>query len=218
MKNFVSYLRVSTQRQGASGLGLEAQREIIKQSVGSTVAEFVEVESGRKTERPALHAALAVCRRDGCTLVVAKLDRLARNLNFLTALLSSDVEIFFCDFPQANKMVLHIIGAIAQYEAELISQRTRAALEAKKAQGTKLGKPENLMNVHYEAVAKSNETNRAKWHDNANNRRATAYLLTLPKMTLREYAERLNADGFCTGTGKPFHGSQVGRLLARAGA
>lgn len=143
MKNetqYVAYLRVSTQKQGYSGLGLEAQREIIHKHLQDKVpvAEYIEIESGRKKERPKLKEALSLCRKEGATLIVAKLDRLARNVSFLSNLLESDVEIVFCDFPQANKMVLHILSAISQYEAELIAVRTKSALQAKKARGFKL--------------------------------------------------------------------------------
>ena len=103
----MSYLRVSTQKQGHSGLGLESQREIIQNHLYETppITEFIEVESGRKKDRPKLKEALDLCRKTGATLIVAKLDRLARNVSFLSNLLESDVEIIFCDFPQANKMV-----------------------------------------------------------------------------------------------------------------
>ena len=180
---FVAYLRVSTQRQGYSGLGLEAQREIIHNYLGETkpIFEYVEVESGRKTDkgRPKLKEALSQCRTYGAKLIVAKLDRLARNVSFLSALLESDVEIVFCDFPQANKMVLHILASISQYEAELISTRTKQALAAKKARGCKLGNPEHLLEKHEVAIAKSNETNRKKAADNPNNKRAVAMLKAL---------------------------------------
>ena len=111
---YVAYLRVSTQKQGYSGLGLEAQREIIQKYLRdkTPVAEFVEIESGRKKDRPKLKEALSLCRKIEATLIVAKLDRLARNVSFL-----SNLEIVFCDSPQANKMVLHILSAISQYEA-----------------------------------------------------------------------------------------------------
>ena len=140
MKNgtqYVAYLRVSTQKQGYSGLGLEAQREITHKHLRNKVpvAEYIEIESGRKKERPKLKEALSLCRKEGAILIVAKLDRLARNVSFLSNLLESDVEIVFCDFPQANKMVLHILSAISQYEAELIAVRTKSALQAKKARG-----------------------------------------------------------------------------------
>ena len=162
-QKYVAYLRVSTQKQGYSGLGLEAQREIIRNHLHDTtpVAEFVEVESGRKSDRPKLKEALALCRKDGATLIVAKLDRLARSVSFLSNLLESDVDIVFCDFPQANKMVLHIISAISQYEAELIAARTKASLQAKKARGFKLGNPEHLLDKHQEAIQNSIKTNQS---------------------------------------------------------
>ena len=146
---YVAYLRVSTQKQGFSGLGLEAQKEIIQNHLReiTPIAEYTEIESGRKTDkgRPQLRKALEHCRKEGATLIVAKLDRLARNVSFLSRLLENDVEIVFCDFPQANKMVLHILAAISQNEAELIATRTRQALAAKKARGSKLGNPEHLL-------------------------------------------------------------------------
>lgn len=146
---YVAYLRVSTQKQGYSGLGLEAQREIIQKYLRdkTPVVEFVEIESGRKKDRPKLKEALSLCRKTEATLIVAKLDRLARNVSFLSNLLENDVEIVFCDFPQANKMVLHILSAISQYEAELIAARTKSALQAKKARGFRLGNPEHLRGV-----------------------------------------------------------------------
>ena len=172
---YVSYLRVSTQKQGYSGLGIEAQKEIIQnylRGAAPIAAEYIEVESGRKTdkERPQLRSALEHCRKEGATLIVAKLDRLARNVSFLSSLLENEVEIVFCDFPQANKMVLHILAAISQYEAELIATRTKQALAAKKARGTKLGNPEHLLNKHREAVANSNRTNSEKARINPNNK------------------------------------------------
>ena len=218
---YVAYLRVSTQRQGYSGLGLEAQREIIQNYLGDTkpIFEFTEVESGRKTDkgRPKLKEALSLCRTYGVKLIVAKLDRLARNVSFLSALLESDVEIVFCDFPQANKMVLHILASISQYEAELISTRTKQALAAKKARGCKLGNPEHLMNKHKEAIAKSNETNRKKAEENPNNKRAIAMLRILVEQgkTLSEMTNILNNEGFVTSQGHEFRVSQVSVLLKR---
>lgn len=173
---YVSYLRVSTRKQGYSGLGLEAQREIIAKHLRGQepLAEFVEVESGRHNNRPKLKEALELCRRTGANLIVAKMDRLSRNVAFTSQLLESDVEIVFCDFPQANKMMIHIVSAIAQYEAELTASRTKQALKAKKRQGYKLGNPEHLLNKLDEAVRKSNVTNRRKARENPNNKRAVA--------------------------------------------
>ena len=218
---FVAYLRVSTQRQGYSGLGLEAQREIIHNYLREKkpIFEYVEVESGRKTDkgRPKLKEALSQCRTHGAKLIVAKLDRLARNVSFLSALLESDVEIIFCDFPQANKMVLHILASISQYEAELISTRTKQALAAKKARGCKLGNPEHLLDKHTEAIANSNATNRKKAANNPNNKRAVAMLKVLAAqgMTLTEMTDKLNNEGFVTSKGYQFRPSQVFVLLKR---
>ena len=148
---------------------------------------------------------------------MAKLDRLARNTAFVSRLLENDIEIVFCDFPQANKLVLHIIAAIAEYEANLISTRTKQSLQAKKARGVKLGKPENLIDNLHTAINKSNETNRRKALDNPNNRRAIALLRTLVDkgMSLTQMAETLNAEGFVAPRGGKFKASQVDVLLKR---
>lgn len=218
---YVAYLRVSTQKQGYSGLGLEAQKEIIQSYLKDTqpIAEYIEVESGRKTDkgRPQLRAALSHCRKDGATLVVAKLDRLARNVSFLSSLLENDVEIIFCDFPQANKMVLHILAAISQYEAELIATRTRQALAAKKARGFTLGNPEHLMDKHNEAISNSNRTNREKAKSNPNNKRAVAMLKILVERgySLRQMSDTLNDEGFTTSRGCKFRPSTVSILIRR---
>lgn len=218
-QKYVAYLRVSTQKQGYSGLGLEAQREIIHNHLHDTtlIAEFVEVESGRKSDRPKLKEALALCRKDGATLIVAKLDRLARSVSFLSNLLESDVEIVFCDFPQANKMVLHIISAISQYEAELIAARTKASLQAKKARGFKLGNPEHLLNKHKQAIQNSIRTCRVKADNNPNNKRAVAMLRILMKenRSYSEMASILNQEGFVTSRGCSFTKSTVYKLIKR---
>lgn len=218
-EKYVAYLRVSTQKQGFSGLGLEAQKEIIKNYLHTKIpiAEFTEVESGRKTDRPKLKDALALCRTTGATLIVAKLDRLARNVSFLSNLLESDVDIVFCDFPQANKMVLHILAAISQYEAELTASRTKAALQAKKARGEKLGNPEHLMDKHEQAIAKSNQTNSDKAKNNPNNKRAVAFLKVMISQdkSLQEMTNILNNEGFVTAKGCRFVPATVKRLIKR---
>lgn len=218
---YVAYLRVSTQKQGYSGLGVEAQKQLIHNYLSDKIpiAEYIEVESGRKTDRgrPKLKEALELCRKTGAKLIVAKLDRLARNVAFLSQLLESDVDIVFCDFPQANKMVLHILAAISQYEAELVATRTKQALAAKKAQGYTLGNPEHLMDKLDEAVAKSVETNKRKAEENPNNKRAAAMLKVLAKegRTLQEMADYLNEQGFTTSKGYRFSRSSVYVLLKR---
>ena len=216
---YVAYLRVSTQRQGTSGLGLQAQQEIIQKYLnGKTpIAEFVEVESGRKSDRPKLHEALELCKKKKATLIVAKMDRLSRNVTFTSQLLDSGIEIVFCDFPRANRLVLTIIAAISEYEAGLIRQRTKAALQVKKEQGCQLGKPENLMRNLGKAIANSRKINQERAHNNPNNKRAVAILRSLVNKTTNysEMARVLNDEGFLTSRGGRFSAKQVSILLNR---
>lgn len=216
---YVAYLRQSTKKQEISGLGIEAQREIIQKFLGQEkpVAEYVETESGKKTDRPKLAEALALCRKTKSTLIVAKLDRLSRNVAFTSKLLESDVEIKFCDFPEANRLVLHIIASIAEYEAGLISQRTKQSLKAKKARGIQLGKPENLTNNLDRAIDNSKRAIQNKAKNNPNNKRAVAMLKVLveQELSLSEMARRLNDEGFITSQGKKFTAWQVSVLIKR---
>ncbi|WP_121886506.1 recombinase family protein [Sphingomonas sp. PP-F2F-G114-C0414] len=141
----VTYVRVSTARQGASGLGLDAQRSAVQSyasGVGlSIIAEFVEVESGKRADRPQLTAALAACMLHRATLVIAKLDRLARNVHFISGLMESRCEFVAVDMPHANPLTLHLMAAMAEHEAAAISERTKAALAAAKVRGVRLGNP-----------------------------------------------------------------------------
>jgi DNA invertase Pin-like site-specific DNA recombinase len=143
-RGFVSYLRVSTRRQGESGLGLEAQRSAVARHVGDgrLVGEYLEVESGAKSDRLQLAAALAHARVTNSILIIAKLDRLARNVHFITGLMESGVDFIATDLPSANKLTIHILAAVAEYEREQISLRIKAALAAAKARGVKLGSPD----------------------------------------------------------------------------
>jgi DNA invertase Pin-like site-specific DNA recombinase len=140
---FVSYLRVSTARQGRSGLGLEAQREAVADFLNGgnwqLVKEFVEVESGKKAERPQLEKAFQLCRLTGAKLVIAKLDRLSRDAHFLLGLEKAGVDFVAADMPQANKLTIGIMAVMAQHEREMISERTKAALAAAKRRGVVLG-------------------------------------------------------------------------------
>jgi DNA invertase Pin-like site-specific DNA recombinase len=144
-KSFIAYYRVSTDKQGKSGLGLEAQRQAVTDFINGNgnkiLAEFTEVESGRKNNRPELVKALAACKKHKAKLVIAKLDRLARNVAFISNLMESGVDFVAVDMPDANRLTVHILAAVAEHERVIISQRTKAALKAAKARGVKLGSP-----------------------------------------------------------------------------
>jgi DNA invertase Pin-like site-specific DNA recombinase len=145
---YVAYYRVSTDRQGKSGLGLDAQRGAVQQRLNGgrwqLVDEFVEIESGKRAKRPKLDAALAACKKHKAKLIVAKLDRLSRNVGFIHKLIGSGVEVLFADLPELNgamgKFMLITMANVAELEAGLISERTKAALKAAKARGVKLGR------------------------------------------------------------------------------
>lgn len=139
---YIAYYRVSTQRQGRSGLGLEAQRKaVIDQLCGDhqLISEYTEVESGGRNDRPKLSEALSACRLHRAKLIIAKLDRLARNVAFVSNLMEAGVEFEAVDLPQANRLTIHILAAVAEHEARMISDRTRSALAAAKARGVRLG-------------------------------------------------------------------------------
>jgi DNA invertase Pin-like site-specific DNA recombinase len=141
--NFIAYYRVSTQKQGVSGLGLDAQRAAVHNYLNGgnwrLVAEVLEIEWGKRSDRPKLAEALRLCRLHNAALIIAKLDRLARNVAFVSALMESGIEFTAVDFPQANRLTVHILAAVAEHEAKMISERTKVALAAAKARGKKLG-------------------------------------------------------------------------------
>jgi DNA invertase Pin-like site-specific DNA recombinase len=142
--DYIAYYRVSTEEQGISGLGMEAQQEAVRRFIGQRgqiIAEYTEVESGRKNNRPQLSAALEACKTRRATLVIAKLDRLARNVHFISGLMESKVDFQAVDMPDANRLTIHILAAVAEHEREMISQRTKAALAQAKARGKRLGNP-----------------------------------------------------------------------------
>jgi DNA invertase Pin-like site-specific DNA recombinase len=147
MKHFVTYCRVSTKMQGRNGLGMESQtdtvRRFVEKAEGTIISEYCEVESGGKTdrERQELAKALAECRRVGATLLVAKLDRLSRNAEFLLRLQNAGVDFVCCDCPNVDRFTCGILALVAQRERELISERTKAALQAAKRRGVRLGTP-----------------------------------------------------------------------------
>lgn len=216
MKQLIAYYRVSTQKQGNSGLGLEAQRSTVvdhaHRTNGSVIAEFTEVESGKNNSRVQLAAAIAAAKRTGATLVIAKLDRLARNAGFIFALRDAGVSFVACDIPEANTLTVGIFAVMAQHEAELISTRTRAALAAKKQRGDKLGTPANLTD---EAKAKGRAAHARNAANNPNTKTAKGYAVLLRNSgaSLRKMADTLNAEGFKTPRGGQFSAVQVARLL-----
>jgi DNA invertase Pin-like site-specific DNA recombinase len=225
MAAIIGYLRVSTKGQGESGLGLEAQRAAVdayaRQSGAAVTNWYTEVESGKLADRPELAKALAHARRSKATLVVAKLDRLARNVAFLSTLMDSTVPFVACDNPQANRLTLHILAAVAEAEAVAISQRTKAALAAYKARGGKLGAElPQCRNLNPEAVAKG----RQRSAESRTKAAAEAYADLLPTvqqlrtsgLPLQAIADKLNADGHTTRRGKPWNPVQVLRILERA--
>ena len=160
MKQFAVYIRVSTRKQGSSGLGLESQQKIcgefIKSQGGEKVAEFKDVESGTHRDRKGLLAAIDYCKRNDCALVIAKLDRLARDVEFCFKVVNTGIEIHFVDMPQMSTLLLGVFATVAQYERELTSDRTTKALAAKKARGEALGGATDAWRDAY--GAKSDET------------------------------------------------------------
>lgn len=225
---FVSYLRVSTDGQGRSGLGLEAQRQAVAayvtQASGEVVAEFQEVESGKRADRPQLAAALSACRTRRAVLVIAKLDRLARNARFLLSVVegSGEAGVVFCDLPTVpagpvGKFLLTQMAAVAELEAGLISQRTRAALAVAKARGVRLGNPSPTPATAAMAAAARQARSR-QVADRAGDVLAVVRQVRAEgASSLRAIATALHAHGVRTPTGKEhWSAAQVRRLLTHA--
>jgi DNA invertase Pin-like site-specific DNA recombinase len=213
----VAYYRVSTAKQGVSGLGLEAQRAAVEahaRAAGLTIgAEFVEVETGTsKRARVEIHRAIAEAKRTGAVLLIAKLDRLARNVHFISGLMESGVSFVAVDNPSVTPLTLHVLAAVAEQEAQMISARTTAALAAAKRRGVVLGKPENLTHEAQQAGA---ESNRARAIEANRQAACLAAKMKLSGSSLREIAEELNKAGFTTRTGARFEAMQVKRMLDR---
>jgi len=214
-RRYTTYYRVSTQKQGNSGLGLDAQRAAVRTFVPDPTqlgTEFVEIESGKKNQRPQLLAAIAEVRRAGATLLIAKLDRLSRNAGFIFALRDSGVDFVCCDMPDANTLTVGLFAVIAQHERETISKRTKDALAAKKARGAKLGSPANFTPV---VIAQGQAAMQANARENQQNRQAArlAELLRAKGHTLQQVADELNQAGYRTRRGRAFHPTTVQRLL-----
>ncbi|MBC3539813.1 recombinase family protein [Rufibacter sp. H-1] len=217
MKTFTAYYRVSTQKQGASALGLEAQQYSVNAFIygkGILVAEFTEVESGKKDNRPELAKAIAHAKATNSTLVIAKLDRLSRNAGFIFALRDSGVDFIAADLPEANTLTIGIFAVMAQHEREMISKRTKDALAAKKAQGYSLGTPSNLTNEGRLNSLKTRQNNALE--DKANVQATELVTMYHEKgMKLQQIADKLNEKGFTTRRGKAFVPTTVKRLLDR---
>lgn len=212
---FIVYLRVSTARQGESGLGLEAQRATVeafaRQSGGQIIAQHVEVESGKRSDRPELSKALQAARKAKATLLIAKLDRLARNVAFISAMMDAGVDFVACDQPFASRLTLHILAAVAEDEARRISERTKAALKAAKARGTKLGSPVAAQTVAQARAAKSAYAVKA----NATTLAVVREIQASGIETLTGIARTLEARGVRTPRGRiDWQPVQVARLLA----
>jgi len=234
MADFVAYIRVSTTKQGSSGLGLAAQRETVErhaqQQGGRIIALFVETDSGRNDDRPELAKAIAHAKRSRVGLLVAKLDRLSRRAVFIGTLLESGLDVTFCDLPSVppgatGRFLLQQMASVAQLEAGLISERTKAALAAAKARGTKLGSARPDHWKGREAARLNGARNGAAAAATTRSKAAReAYADLVPAMrelrdagrSLAAIADRLNADGHTTRRGRPWNPVQVLRVLNRA--
>jgi DNA invertase Pin-like site-specific DNA recombinase len=219
---FIAYFRVSTQKQGHSGLGLEAQKEAVAKYLNGgsweLVAEFVEIESGKRSDRPKLAEALRLCRVHGAKLIIAKLDRLARNVNFISNLMEAKVDFTAVDFPEANRLTIHILAAVAEHEAAMISARTKAALAAsKKRLGGDAG---NRLKIRTQA-SKGNAAS-VQIRAAAAAKRATDIIPAIEAAraagatTLRAIADRLNQSKMPAPRGGEWSAVQVSRILNAA--
>ena len=214
---YCAYYRVSTDRQGQSGLGLEAQRIAVAAYTagrGSLVAEFVEVESGKRDDRPQLAAALALCRQRRAVLVIAKLDRLSRNLAFIANMMEAGVEFVACDMPSASRFTLHILAAVAEHERNMISERTWVAMTAAKARGVVLGPKHYNAPLPPQAVGSAANRRRAEHHA-AELRDYVNTLRSAGVVSAAGLARWLNEDGIRAPRGERWHAPAAWRLLRR---
>jgi len=219
----IAYYRVSTARQGRSGLGLDAQREAVREYLNGgcwkLVEEVTEIESGKRNDRPELARALAACRLHNATLIIAKLDRLARNVAFIANLMDSGVDFVAVDMPQANRFTIHVLAAMAEHEAAAISARTRAALARAKARGTKLGGDRgNLPRVAKSGARASAAVRQARAAARARDLEGViADLHRHGQTSLRELAAGLNEQEIPAPRGGSWQAAQVARALRQMG-
>lgn len=220
ISKYVSYFRVSTDKQGKSGLGLEAQQSSVGQFIerhrGEILDSFTEVESGKKADRPELEKAIRRCKLTGATLVIAKLDRLSRDIAFIANLQKSKVEFVCVDMPDANTLTIGMMSVLAQYERELISERTKAGLAAAKRRGVKLGNPtlHKVRNTDT-SVARAIKQKLAA-ERNAQLRELISEIeadVGQP-MSMAQIADALNDAGYKTARGRQFTKTQVHRIKA----
>ena len=212
-RRYIAYFRVSTPRQGRSGLGLEAQQQAVNVFLhghGELIIEsFTEIESGRKNDRPQLAAALDACRRHKAALLIAKLDRLARNVHFISGLMESGVEFVAVDMPEANRLTIHILAAVAEHEREITSQRTKTALQAAKARGTKLGSPDPTKGAAIRSQVLQAKASRFA----ANTLPVIRGLQATGITSYKALARALNARGIPTANRRKWYGTTVKNLL-----
>lgn len=217
MKLYVAYYRVSTKQQGRSGLGLEAQRTTINRFMadGVIINEYTDIESGTRkanNKRDELVKAIRHCKVHNAVLLIAKLDRLSRNVSFITTLMESGIEFVACDMPHANKFTIHVFAALAEQEADMISLRVKEALAELKKKGVKLGKPENLSDG---ARKKGCEIRVRNAKNNGNNIKAHGFIISMKAagFSTKKICDELNRLGFVTSRGYKFYPNQVVRLL-----
>jgi DNA invertase Pin-like site-specific DNA recombinase len=201
----VTIRRVSTKKQGSTGLGLEAQQIALDSYISANdvevVGQFTEVGSGRKKNRPVLDKAIALCKKEKAMLVVAKLDRLGRRVSVISALLESNIEIKFLDFPDSNRLMLHVLASIAEYESSLISSRVKSAISVYQSKGGEWGK-------HGKHLAKQNKKSAKAFAESIGAHIKEAITRTR-KPTYSRIADKLNSNGIKTRTGKKFFPASV---------
>lgn len=216
---YITYYRVSTKKQGDSNLGLAGQQTIVSSFCrsGEILGEYKDIESGTRkgNNRAGLQTAIQHAKETNSTLVIAKLDRLSRNVSFITTLMESGIDFVACDMPTANKFTIHIFAALAEQEADMISQRTKAALAELKKKGIKLGSPRNL---NTDAIQKGRETRINNALHDENNIKAGALIRALREkgQSYSRIALQLNNNGFKTRRGNNFQTIQVQRLYQRS--
>lgn len=220
-RRFVAYYRVSTARQGRSGLGLDAQRRMVTDFLNGgsweLVGEFTEVESGKRSDRPQLAAAIAACKKEKATLVIAKLDRLARNVHFVSGLMESGVDFVAVDMPEANRLTIHILAAVAEHEREMISRRTKDALAAAKERGRRLGFANERRRDGEKARQRSLQVRKQKAAQFAANVRPIIEAIRQSGVTsLRGIAGALNARGIRAPRGGEWSAASVRHVLQQS--